>query len=295
MFFMIRPMKIETLRSFQTVLATGSFAAAAERMHLTPSAVSLQMKQLEAYFGTLLFDRSARTAVPTPFARESAGAIAQSLAVLEGLRDARPLGAEGLLRLGVIASVEKSSLPRTLRILQSEHPALQLRLSLDLSGALVESVKAGRVDAAIVVRPQAGGSTRLNWRDIHRQPFVMLAPSNAGSATPAQLLARHPWLPYDTKLTGGRIAAAYVRRICAHPVTSFEVTSTDAIIAMVGEGLGVSVIPQPRAAALAAYPVRMVELGPQAPWRQITLLSRRADADDRRVLAVADALARATA
>lgn len=292
-------MKIETLRSFQAVLATGSFAGAAQQLNLTPSAVSLQMKQLEDYFGQLLFDRSTRTALPTPFALASAAPLAQSLALLEGLRNPRALSAAGMLRLGVIASIEKSVLPRTLRLLQAEHPALAVRLSLDMSGALVDSVKAGRIDAAVAVRPQSGGSTRLHWHDLMREPFVLVAPAmtpgGSPDGTPAQLLERHPWIRYDTELTGGRIAAAYVRRICPHPRPGFEITSTDAIIAMVAEGLGVSVIPRPRAALLASYAVRLVELGPHAPSRQIALVARSSDAEDRRVLAVADALERAAA
>lgn len=235
-------MKIETLRSFQAVLATGSFAGAAKQLNLTPSAVSLQMKQLEEYFGQLLFDRSARTALPTPFALASAAPLAQSLALLDGLRVPRALSAAGILRLGVIASIEKSVLPRTLRLLQAEHPALAVRMSLDVSGALVDSVKAGRIDAAVAVRPQSGGSTRMHWYDLMRESFVLLAPPVApggrSDGTPAQLLERLPWIRYDTRLTGGRIAAAYVRRICASPKPGFEITSTDAIMAMAPRVLG---------------------------------------------------------
>lgn len=292
-------MKIETLRSFQAVLGTGSFAGAAKQLNLTPSAVSLQMKQLEEYFGQILFDRSTRTALPTPFALASAAPLAQSLALLDGLRVPRALAAVGILRLGVIASIEKSVLPRTLRLLQAEHPALAVRTSLDVSGALVDAVKAGRIDAAVAVRPQSGGSTRLHWYDLMRESFVLLAPpltlGRAPDGTPAQLLDRHPWIRYDTKLTGGRIAAAYVRRICPNPKAGFEITSTDAIMAMVAEGLGVSVVPRPRAAMLASYAVRLVELGPHAPSRQIALVTRSGDTEDRRVLAVADALRRAAA
>ena len=292
-------MKIETLRSFQAVLATGSFAGAAQQLNLTPSAVSLQMKQLEDYVGQPLFNRSARTVLPTPFALASAAPLAQSLALLDGLRSPRLPSAAGTLRLGVIASIEKSVLPRALRLLQTEQPALAVRMSLDVSGALVESVKAGRIDAAVTVRPQSGGSSRLYWHDLLRETFVRLAPPVARGgpleATPAQLLECHPWIRYDTKLTGGRIAAAYVRRICASPRPGFEITSTDAIIAMVAEGLGVSVVPRPRGTMLASHPVRLLELGPHAPWRQIALVARSGDTEDRRVRAVGDALTRAAA
>lgn len=286
-------MKIETLRSFQVVLSSGTFAAAAKALNLTPSAVSLQMKQLEEFFGRVLFDRSSRKVLPTPFALEAAPALGQAIALLEGLRSPRPLSAAGLLRLGVIPNVEKSALPPALRMLQVEHPQLAIQLSVEVSGPLIEAVKSGRIDAALVVRPQAGGSTRLQWVDLAREDFVLLAPSKLPPAKPAAMLQQLPWIRYATSLTGGRIAAAYVRRVCPGVRGSMEMVSTDAIVAMVAEGLGVSVVPRPRRALLQAYPVQLVELGPHAPRRQIALLSRRPQAEDRRLLALEDALRRA--
>ncbi|GAA5237146.1 LysR family transcriptional regulator [Verticiella sediminum] len=288
-------MKIETLRSFQAVLSSGTFAAASQALNLTPSAVSLQMKQLEEFFGRVLFDRSSRMAMPTPFALEAAPVLAQAIALLEGLRSPRPLSATGLLRLGVIANIEKSALPTTLRILQAEHPGLTIRLSQDVSAALINAVKSGRIDAALAVRPQAGGSRRLHWVNLVREDFVLLAPANLPRAKPAAMLQQLPWIRYSTSLTGGRIAATYVRQVCPSARAGMEIVSTDAVVAMVAEGLGVSVVPRPRQALIRSYPVQVIELGPQAPWRQIALLSRRPQAEDRRLLALEDTLRRAYA
>ena len=82
----MRPQSLATLAS---VLAHGSFAAAAEQVSLTPSAVSLQMKQLEEYFGQLLFDRSGRAVQPTAFALEPGRTVARALADIESMRSRR--------------------------------------------------------------------------------------------------------------------------------------------------------------------------------------------------------------
>jgi DNA-binding transcriptional LysR family regulator len=282
-------MKIEALQSLQTVLATGSFARASGELGLTPSAVSLQMKQLEEFFGKPLFDRSGRVVRATPFALEMAAAVQQSLSVIEGFRARRAPSASGVLRLGVIPSVQKMAMPRALRAMQTDHPDLVIQLMLEVSATLLAAVKAGRLDAAIVVRPQTGGSRRLHWRDLARENFVLLAPGNATAATPLQLLRQYPWIRYDTALTGGRLAAEYVRKTSPGTVCRFEIASTDAIAGMVAEGLGVSVVPRLRERLRDSYSLQEIDLGAQAPTRQISLLARKADVEDRRILAIEEA------
>ena len=286
-------MKLTALETLTTVQARGSFAAAAEAIGLTPSAVSLQMKQLEDYFGQPLFDRSGRTVRLTPFAREVAAAVGQALAVVEGFRARREPAVSGLLRLGAIPSVQTSALPVALRLAQTDHPDLRIQLTLDVSGPLQAALNAGRIDVAIAVRPKGGGSSRMHWRDLVREPFVLVAPPDASGKSVAQLLRELPWIRYDVALTGGRIAAQYVRRICPGVRHAFEVADTDAIVAMISEALGVSVIPRPRAAMRQGYAVREVSLGSGGPFRQISMVCRKADAEDRRILAILDAFERA--
>jgi DNA-binding transcriptional LysR family regulator len=70
-----------------------------------------------------------------------------------------------------------------------------------------------------------------------------------------------------------------------------EVRSIDAIVAMVSTGLGVTIVPRPRKPLLDAYAVREVRLGKGGPTRQISLVRRRADVDDRNIDAVLHAFA----
>jgi DNA-binding transcriptional LysR family regulator len=286
-------MNVAMLSTLAAIVDRGSFAAAAREVGCTPSAVSLQVKQLEAWFGQLLFDRSARTAKPTPFALEAATVARDVAARLTALR-LRPVArVSGRVRLGAIASVQTGDLPRALRTVRDRHPDLQVEMSLADSDELIAAVKAGRIDAAVLVRPQSGGSTRLAWQDLVRQPFVMLVPPHVSPAPPQELLQRHGLIRYDTALTGGRIAAQYVRRIFPQTRLVMEVRSIDAIVAMVSAGLGVSIVPRPRQTLLAAHDVREVSLGRGGPTRQIAVVRRRADSGNRNIDALADALAAA--
>lgn len=284
-------MNIGTLSTLIAVLDRGSFAAAAGEVGLTASAVSLQVKQLEAWFGRPLFDRSARNVHPTAFAREVETIARDVTQRLQALRTQRGPVVAGRVRLGAIATVQTDALPQALRLLQRRHAELDVRVSLDDSEALLAALKAGTLDVAVLVRPKHGGSTRLGWRNVYRQAFVMLAPAGVPRATPRELLRETRLIRYDTSLTGGRIAAAYVRRICPEARFAMEVRSIDAIVAMVSAGLGVSVVPRPRKALLDAHAVREVLLGRGAPTRQIAVVRRAADADSRNVDAVEQAFA----
>lgn len=284
-------MNLASLATLAAIVERGSFAAAAEAVGRTPSAVSLQVKQLEAWFGRPLFDRSTRTVQPTPLGRDVASAAREVVARLDGLRTRPALTVAGRVRLGAFATAQADVLPEALKHLRERHPALDVELELADSDALIAAVKAGRLDAAVVVRPASGGSRRLDWRNLASQPYVLLAPASASGRTPQELVQRHEVIRYDPALTGGRAAARYLREVFPRAKVAIDVRSIDAIVAMVSAGLGVSIVPRPRQALLDAHRVRAVALGRRRPARQIAFVARRADAENRNVAAVAEALA----
>jgi DNA-binding transcriptional LysR family regulator len=284
-------MNLATLRTLRAILEHKSFTAAGEAVGCSPSAVSLQVKQLEEFFGRPLFDRSTRQVVPTPFALEVAGAAADISRMLDGLRLRASVSVAGRITLGVITSMQTEILPRVIHGLRDAYPALDIRVPpLNDTHELLAELKAGRIDAAVVVRPDQGGSTRLHWRDIYRQPYVMLAPRGIEPLAPRLLLERHPWVAYDTSIDGGRVAARCIKRISPKARFAIELRSTDAIVAMIALGLGVTVVPRPRRPLLEGYGVREIPLGRHAPSRRISLACRKADADNRNIAAVGDAL-----
>lgn len=168
-------MKFGTLPTLQAVIRRGNFAAAAQEMALTPSAVSQQMRQLEDYFGQSLFDRSGRSVKPTPFALEVMGTVDQALADVQALRDRSRPDVGGRLRLGVINSVMLSTLPAILRTAAQLYPTLQITLEPEsTSDLLQESLKASDIDAAIMVNPRGGVSRKLVSELLAEEPFVLV-------------------------------------------------------------------------------------------------------------------------
>src|SRR5262249_7565593 len=165
-------MNIGMFATLVAIVDRGTLAAAAQQVGCTPSAVSLQVKQLEAYFGQPLFDRSSRAVKPTPFGEQVASLARDLVQRLDGLRAKPPSVVVGRLRRGAIASVQADVLPQALRILRDRYPALDVAMTLNDSDELLAELKAGRIDAAVLVRPSSGGSSRLAWHDLTKQPFV---------------------------------------------------------------------------------------------------------------------------
>lgn len=279
-------MKLQSLATLAAVVERGSFAAAADQVSVTPSAVSLQMKQLEAYFRRPLFDRSGRQVQPTAFAHELARTVGRALADIEALRDAADVVPAGAVRLGITESALTTLLPPAFADLQRQAPQVQLQIQRGMTPGLLNDVRSGRLDAAVLIRPPSGGSTRMRWTPLLDEPFVLVVPADMPGQRVDALLRAQPWIRLDRALVAGRLAARYVDARVPQCAALVDVPSVDAIVAMVAAGLGVSVLPKLRADLLATYAVREIGLGKDAPVRQMVMVRRAADAGNRRIDAV---------
>jgi DNA-binding transcriptional LysR family regulator len=288
-------MKIDMFDTLDAVLRGGSLAAAASETHLTASAVSLQMKQLEAYVGQPLFDRSGHAIRPTPLAHEVAAAMRQGLQQLRALRRPSALAVEGVVRLGIIESMMPTLLPGTLSALRARYPRLELRPTRGRSTGLTDAVKSGELDAAVVAEPQGGGSVRMHWQPLVRSEMRLIVPPDATEASVPALFKQFDWIRYDRQTISGAMAARYVARQVRAGRGALELDSVPAIIAMVSAGLGIALVHLVDAGFCQSYPVRFVRLGRGAPAVQMSLVTCKADADSRALRAVLDAMQAALA
>lgn len=285
-------MRFGALPTLQAVLRRGSFALAAEELGLTPSAVSQQMRNLEEYFGQPLFDRSGRTVKPTPLALEVVAIVRDPFSALGLLRDRSGRDLRGKLRFGATNTVQLSVLPRALRLQMERYPSIQIQLEPEhISEHLLDMVKAGNIDAAAIAKPEGAVARNLVYEEIASEAFVLVYPqSYTGAATMRDIMAHLPWIRYNAKLSGGKMASAFVRQVFPGLEARYEVMSGEAVMNMVSEGLGFSVIPQPRELLARMYPVNMLRLDRKMRKRQIVLARRIVDADNRRINALLECL-----
>jgi DNA-binding transcriptional LysR family regulator len=288
-------MKIEMFDTLDAVLRGGSLAAAASETNLTASAVSMQMKQIEAYLGQPLFDRSGHAIRPTPLAHEVAAAMRQGLQHLQSLRRRSVVAIEGVVRLGIIESMMPILLPGTFSELRARYPRLELRPARGRSIGLTDAVKSGELDAAVVAQPEAGGSVRLNWRPLLRSEMRLIVPPEAAENSVPALFKQYEWIRYDRQTISGMLAARYVARQFRAGRGALELDSVPAIVAMVSAGLGIALVHLVDAGYCQSYPVRFVRLSRGAPAVQMSLVTRKVDADSRPLRAVGDAMTAALA
>ncbi|HEY0200954.1 MAG TPA: LysR family transcriptional regulator [Burkholderiaceae bacterium] len=284
-------MKVETFHTLHAVILTGSLAKAAQLLNLTPSAVSMQMKQLEEYMGAALFDRSSQTIRPVRLAHEVVEVMGAALERIESLRQRPDIQVQGIVRLGIVDTMLPLLLPRTLSRAQTQYPSLQVQVARGKSKTLMQQIRSAELDVAVLAQPADGWQTKtLAWQPLLQRRFVLLAPPASEEGRVAALLASHKIIGYDRQTVTGAMASRYLAERHGIRRLDLEFDSVPAIISMVGLGMGVSVLQIADPRLLQTDPVRVVELGRDAPRIQYSLLSRAADLDKRNLQAIVQML-----
>lgn len=282
-------MKLEAFAMLDAVLRHGTMAAAARESGLTASAVSVQMKQLEAYLGQQLFDRSGLQVRPLPLAQEVVAVMRRARGELDLLRRPGGVAVEGTVQLGCIESMQPRLLPGLLQTLRRRYPGLRLVLRRGRSTELTNAVKAGELDGAVVAQPESGGSSRLHWHPVLSVPLSLVVPPGERETAPAALFARHEWIRYDARTIAGRLATRYVNARVPEKSGSLEIDAVRAILALVSAGLGISIVQLSEPGVHLPFPVRVLVL-PEAPVLRFALVTRTSDADSRPLAAVREAV-----
>src|SRR3981189_9593 len=157
-------MEFELLRSFVAVAECGGFHRAAERLNLTQSTVSQQIKRLELETKRPLFRRTTRSVAPTDDGEMLLGDVRRLLQLEEAAR--HRLGGPrraGAARLGVVEGVAGGSLPSALGRFATLHPGVKLEVQIGVSAELIEQLNAGRLDVVFAKRPLRTSRGRLVW------------------------------------------------------------------------------------------------------------------------------------
>jgi LysR family transcriptional regulator, low CO2-responsive transcriptional regulator len=153
--YCLRNASLRQLKAFVTVARHLSFARAAEELHLTPPAVSLQVSQLERDVGLPLFDRRAKTVSLTMpgeyllvYARRMLSTLKEADDAMARLRGAQT----GRITIGMV-STAKYFLPRLLALFREEHRGVELRMSIGNREQLIAQLRDAEVDLAVMGRP----------------------------------------------------------------------------------------------------------------------------------------------
>jgi DNA-binding transcriptional LysR family regulator len=243
------------LRTLLEVTRLGSFAAAATRLGYTASAVSQQMSALERDTGVRLFQRSARSVVPTDAAMVMARHAAKVLTDIEALMAAASKTQDTTtqeLRLGIFPSLATYVLPRILRSPAWKSLGIDLKVSVAEPAQTIQGLRTGGdTDVALVYQV---GQSGLAWpHTINRQwigddNFRVVLPAGWGFRTEAKVAADHlsdmPWIMHHP----GTSDATVIERLFAgcnlHPRVVAYSDDFHASLEMAAAGLGAALVPE---------------------------------------------------
>ena len=275
---------LRQLRYLSALARHGHFGRAAEACSVTQPALSMQIRDLERTLGVAVVERRPGDVMLTDVGREIARRAEDVLTASRDLVDfARHRSGllTGRLTLGVIPSLAPYLLPRILPLLQGRFPELQLELRETQTRQLIEDIKSGALDAAMIALPVT--EPDIDTIALFEDLFLLAVPASDPRQETARVAAedidqsrlilledghclRDQALAFCTTAARGRTGAG----------TVFGASSLNTVMQMVAGGYGVTLIPQIAAdVERRDARVRFLRLKNPQPGRSIGLAFRR--------------------
>jgi DNA-binding transcriptional LysR family regulator len=274
-------MELRQLEYLVAVADEASFTKAAERVRVAQPGVSAQIRRLEAELGQPLLDRSGRTVRPTAV---GAAVLPYARAALEAAAGVRLAVDEhtGLLRgrvaVGMVVACGLPDVPDLLETFHAEHPAVEMTLMEADSDTLVDGIRTGRLDLALV--GLAGDApSGIESRVVIDEPLVAAVarrdPLAARRTITLRRLAQRALvcLPRGTGLRSALDDACAIAGVEAN--VAFEAGDPRVVAQLAERGLGVAILPTSVAEAHETT-LRALTV-PRPPLRSRMELAWRAD------------------
>jgi LysR family hydrogen peroxide-inducible transcriptional activator len=242
-------MELHQLRYFCAVADTGSFSRAAEQSHVAQPSLSQQILKLEDELGARLFDRLGRTVRLTEVGKAF---LLRARAVLREVEAARGDVVEskesiaGSVTVGAIPTVAPYLLPRILTAFSKKFPQAQLTVIEEITPVLLDRLRAGTADVAILALPLRGHE--FDVFPLLTEPLFAVLPKKHALAHRRSIslkdVRKEPFLLLRDGHCFRENAVAACDRARVHPQVIFESGQFSSLLGMVGAGMGVSLIPQ---------------------------------------------------
>lgn len=243
----MRNLNLDQLQTLIAIADLGTFAAAAQALHLAPPTVSLHIKELESRLHAELVVRGRRQAELTPageaLVQEGRKLLAASDDLIERVRRCAS-GLEGRVRVGVSAGVSTRLLPLMLETLSRQSPGVEVKLEAVGSADAMLRLKAGTLDVAIVASPQpAVAEIRLTpWRN---DPMVALLPSSwqAPQQVTPEWLASRRWASFAPATQMHGLISAWFGQAGFHPRPFLTLTYPGALKSLAAASQSAALLP----------------------------------------------------
>lgn len=280
-------LELRHLKLICAIADNGTVTKAATRLHLSQSALSHQLNDLEAGLGVSLFRRLPRRMVLTPAGE---GLLAPARHVLAELRQAQqqisasPAEEKGVIRISTECYTCYHWLPAKLKEFHAAFPNVDVQIVVEATHQPIRALLRGRLDVAIVADPAPARnlSSRLLFQD---ELVVIVNPEHPLGSRPfarAEDFIGEHLITYSIPLDQLTLFQEVLRPARVRPARHSQVELTEAIVEMVKAGLGISVLarwavaPQLKAASLRAVP--LTKTGFFRKWSAVTLRQKHSPA-----------------
>ncbi|MET9064044.1 LysR family transcriptional regulator [Streptosporangium sandarakinum] len=240
-------MELRQLEYFVAVAEERSFTRAAERVHISQSGVSAQIRRLERELGAELFDRSARVATLTVAGKAAleharaalaaAGAAGRAVGEVTGL-------VRGRLTVGMVVGCTVTPLFEALAAFHRAHPGVEISLLEDGSDRLVEGVRTGALDLALA--GAAALPEGLETLTVVSERLVAAVPADhALAGRPRTTLAELCAYPLVCMPPGTGVRTVFDRACAARglePAVTLQASAPDAVADLAARGMAVAVL-----------------------------------------------------
>jgi DNA-binding transcriptional LysR family regulator len=247
-------MEMRQLEYFVAVAEEANFTRAAQRVHISQSGVSAQIRQLEHDLGATLIDRSGRTATLTaagaaalPHVRAvlaSAGAVQQAVDAVTGL-------IRGRLVVGMVKACTVTLLFDALASFHRAHPGVEITLIEDDSDRLTERVRAGAVDLALIGASGSPPPGLCALPIVAERLVAAVPPGHPLAGRPRVTLADIAAYPIVCMPAGTGIRTVLDQACAAQgiqPDISLQASAPGAVADLASRGLGIAILSESIAA-----------------------------------------------
>jgi DNA-binding transcriptional LysR family regulator len=268
-------MNLTQLRSLVAIDDAGGFSSAADNLFVTPSAISHQMRDLEAELGVELFDRASRpprlNAHGHAVVERGRDLLVRFNQLAEQARSPGKVG--GRLMLGCVSGVSSDLIPRTLANLRRSHPAVQISIEEGLSEALANRVRKRELDAAIITElPEP--DPELTSLVITQEAMMVVAPPDCRLRDWREILEAYPFIRLNRGAGMGKVIDRALREFHLQIDEAMELDSSETVVGMAQAGIGAGVIPIGRLRRVPAGEVVALPFGEPPIHRRVVLIER---------------------
>jgi len=244
-------MELHQLEYFVAVAEEASFTRAASRVHVAQPGVSAQVRRLESELGQQLLDRSGRSVRLTevgsavlPFARAALDAVANARLTVDDLAGL----VRGQVTVGMVSGCALPALAELLAGFHDRHPGVAIALVEDNSDRLVERLRDGRLDLALIGWAEQTPADIDSVVLVDEELVAVAAPGHplAGAGAGAITIRQLRDLPLVSLPRGTGVRAALDAACAAAGFTPrivFEASALPMVVELAGRGLGLAVVP----------------------------------------------------